>query len=99
MSDTSAASLRKDDNGGKSDSDGDIFDKIRSIFGDAICEALQSKFYLGEHAHLNSKLKGFKNFTVHFKLSLEIFESLVQDIFKLSYAQEKLFVIHLISRA
>jgi len=44
MSATSEESLRKDDNGGKSDSDGDIFDKISSLFGKAICEALQSKF-------------------------------------------------------
>ena len=44
MSATSEESLRKDDNGGKSDSDGDIFDKISSLCGKAICEALHSKF-------------------------------------------------------
>ena len=36
MSARSEESLKKDDNGGKSDSDGDFFDKIRSQFGDAI---------------------------------------------------------------
>jgi len=43
MSASSEESLKKDDNGGKSDSEGDIFVKIRSLFGDAICghEALQ----------------------------------------------------------
>ena len=45
MSASSEESLKKDDNGGKSDSGGDIiFVKIRSLSGDAICEALQSKF-------------------------------------------------------
>lgn len=39
MSATSEESLKKDD------SDGDVFDKIRSLFGDAICAALQSKLY------------------------------------------------------
>lgn len=29
----------------KDESDGDVFDKIRSLFGDAICAALQSKLY------------------------------------------------------
>ena len=43
MNARSEESLKKDDNDGKSDSDGDFFDKIRSLFGDAICEALQSK--------------------------------------------------------
>lgn len=43
MSARSGESLKKDDNDGKSDSDGDFFDKIRSLLGDAICEALQSK--------------------------------------------------------
>lgn len=38
-------SLKKDDSDGKSVSDGDVFDKIRSLFGDAICAALQSKLY------------------------------------------------------
>lgn len=41
MSARSGESLKKDDNDGKSDSD--FFDKIRSLLGDAICEALQSK--------------------------------------------------------
>ena len=43
MSARSEESLLKDVNDGKSDSDGDFFDKIRSLFGDAICQALQSK--------------------------------------------------------
>ena len=43
MSARSEESLKKDDNGGESNSDGDLFDKIRSLFGDAICDALQSK--------------------------------------------------------
>ena len=43
MSARSEESLKKDDNDGKSDSDGDFFYKIRSLFGDAICQALQSK--------------------------------------------------------
>ena len=42
MSARSEESLKKDDNDGKSDSHGD-FNKIRSLFGDAICQALQSK--------------------------------------------------------
>ena len=42
MSARSEESLKKDDNDGKSDSDGD-FNKICALFGDAICEALQSK--------------------------------------------------------
>lgn len=56
MSAGSEESLKKDDNDGKSDSDGDFFDKIRSLLGDAICEALQSKLFysLGEHAHLKT---------------------------------------------
>ena len=41
MSARSEESLKKDDNGGQSDSD--LFDKIRSLFRDAICDALQSK--------------------------------------------------------
>jgi len=69
----SEESLKKDDNGGKSDSDGDFFDKIRSQFGDAICEALQSKLKLKflfirqacTPGDLN--LKVFKHYTVHFK--------------------------------
>lgn len=44
MSATSEESL-KDDSDGKSVSDFDVFDKIRSLFGDAICAALQSKLY------------------------------------------------------
>ena len=43
MSATSEESL--DDSDGKSVSDFDVFDKIRSLFGDAICAALQSKLY------------------------------------------------------
>lgn len=45
MSARSEESLKKDDSDEKSDSDGDFFDKIRSLFGDAICAALQSKLY------------------------------------------------------
>ena len=45
MSATSEESLKKDDSDGKSVSDGDVFDKTRSLFGDAICAALQSKLY------------------------------------------------------
>ncbi|CAH3013848.1 unnamed protein product [Porites evermanni] len=41
MSARSEESLKKDNNDGKSDSDGDFFDKIRSLFGDVICQALQ----------------------------------------------------------
>ena len=43
MSARSEESLLKDVNDGKSDSDGDFFDKIRSLLGDAICQALQRK--------------------------------------------------------
>ena len=43
MSARSKESLKKDDNDGKSDSDGDFFDKIRLLFRDAICQTLQSK--------------------------------------------------------
>lgn len=42
MSARSEESLKKEDNDGKSDSDGDFY-KICSLFGDAICQALQSK--------------------------------------------------------
>ena len=70
MSAPSEESLKKDDNGGKSDSDGDIFDKIRSLFGDAICEALQRKlkFLLISRACTpeDFKLKDFKHSTVNF---------------------------------
>ena len=45
MSATSEESMKKDDSDGRSVSDGDVFDKIRSLFGDAICAALQSKLY------------------------------------------------------
>jgi len=75
MSASSEESLKKDDNGGKSDSGGDIFVKICSLFGDAICEALQSKFLLSLIIRRactpeDFKLKDFKHFTVHFKLFL-----------------------------
>ena len=77
MSASSEESLKKDDNGGKSDSEGDIFVKIRSLFGDAICghEALQSTFSLSLIIRRactpeDFKLKDFKHFTVHFKLFL-----------------------------
>lgn len=43
MSNRSEKSLKKDDNDGNSHSDGDFLNKICSLFGDAICEALQSK--------------------------------------------------------
>ena len=67
MSASSEESLKKDDNGVKSD--------IRSLFGDAICEALQSKFSLSLIIRRactpeDFKLKDFKHFTVHFKLFL-----------------------------
>lgn len=71
MSARSEESLKKDDNGGKSDSDGDFFDKIRSLFGDAICEALQSKlkflFIRRACTPEDFKLTDFKHSTVHFK--------------------------------
>ena len=71
MSARSEESSKKDDNGGKSDSDGDFFDKIRSQFGDAICEALQSKLkllFIRQACTLEDlKLKVFKHYTVHFK--------------------------------
>lgn len=70
MSAGSEESLKKDDNGGKSDSDGDFFDKIRSLLGDAICEALQSKlkflFIRRACTPEDFKLKDFKHSTVHF---------------------------------
>ena len=72
MSARSEESLKKDDNGGQSDSDGDLFDKIRSLFGDAICDALQSKlkFLFNRQACTpeDFKLKDFKHSTVQFKL-------------------------------
>ena len=71
MSARSEESLKKDDNGGQSDSDDDLFDKIRSLFGDAICEALQSKlkflFIRRACTPEDFKLKDFKHSTVHFK--------------------------------
>ena len=71
MSARSEESLKKDDNGGQSDSNDDLFDKIRSLFGDAICEALQSKlkflFIRRACTPEDFKLKDFKHSTVHFK--------------------------------
>ena len=45
MSARSEESLKKDDSDEKSDSNGDFFDKICSLFRDAICAALQSTRY------------------------------------------------------
>ena len=70
MSARNEESLKKDDNGGKSDSD--FFNKIRLLFGDAICEALQSKlkclFIRQAWTPEDFKLKDFKHSTVHFQL-------------------------------
>ena len=87
----SAEGSKKDDGGAKSDTDSDIFDKIRSLFGGAICEALRSKFKFNladEHQFycetsmlFNLRLLSLtiSNISqIDFKLSVEIFGSLVE---------------------
>lgn len=66
MSARSEESLKKDDNDGKSDSNGDFFYKIRPLFGDAICQALQSKlkFLFIRRACTPEDLRAYISFTI-----------------------------------
>ena len=85
----SGESLKKDDNDGKSDSNGNFFDKSRLLFGMRFVKHFKVSFsfcLLGEYALLKtSSFKISKILQSILNFSLDTLDSLVQ----VSYAQDK----------